>query len=410
MSSNSEPDTNLDSLAYSYLDQASIQLARLSDIIRKELDFDPEDDHRLFKSNPFDDVKPNERRHLESKLLKALMTLGNHLYEKNSVLVVDTRNIENFMYGTHGVIRLKPVNRIKFSLCAPKKCSLMLLVVAKITNLIQEDKYMSKRELYYKTATLCGSKLQQLNIILDDLCCLLGCSRVHLRILCQPKGLVYGNLRFKLKNNESFDCLSSNEGTRIPTPQIPIVEIISDAKCIIIIEKDSVLQKIIKQEISTNFVDTYKVILFTARGYPDINSRAFLNKLWTHLRIPIFVLTDADPHGAEIACCYKFGCFATASEASYLAVPQIRWLGLLPSDVEKHPIPSSSLVNLTEHDYNKIKSLFKRPYLRRKTDWLNQLSLMRDMGKKAELECIDLLGDYLTRTFIPNKLRYASWL
>jgi DNA topoisomerase VI subunit A len=222
--------------------------------------------------------------------------------------------------------------------------------------------------------------------------------------------LVYGNLKFKLKNNEKFDCLSSNEGVRIPTPHIPIVDIESDARLIIIIEKDSVLQKIIKQESSTNFVDNYKVILFTARGYPDLNSRAFLKKLWMHLKIPIFALTDGDPHGAEIACCYKFGCFATASESSYLAIPQIRWLGLLPSDVEKHPISQSSLINLTENDHNKLKSMCKRPYLRRRTEWLYQLGLMRDMGKKAELESIDIHGDYLTRTFIPNKLRYASWV
>uniref|UniRef100_A0A6G1S5L9 DNA topoisomerase (ATP-hydrolyzing) n=1 Tax=Aceria tosichella TaxID=561515 RepID=A0A6G1S5L9_9ACAR len=330
--------------------------------------------------------------------------------QKNPTTVVDRRSSRNFKYGIHGVIRLKPRNNVKLVTMARRKCEFMLTIVDKITTLIEEDRYMSNRELYYKTASLTGFDTTQLSTVLDDLCCSLGCSRVHLRILNQPKGLVYGHLKFKLKDNESFDCLSTREGTRIPTPYIPITEIKSDAKCIIIIEKDSVLQKIIKQDKTTNFVDTYKVILFTARGYPDVNSRAFLNKVWLQLKIPIFVLTDADPHGAEIACCYKFGCYATASESAYLALPQVRWLGLLPSDVEKHQIPESKLVRLSANDNSKLKSLLKRPYLRRKPEWLDQLHLMRDRGTKAEIESIDIMGDYLTRTFIPNKLRFASWL
>lgn len=399
-----------DNLDYSYADQASIQLKRLQKINEQEPESIPFEDHRLFKNNPFDDLKSKDKNCLELQLFQALTTLGNFIYKKNSISVVNRKHKHNYIFGRDGVIRLKPKDKIKLTVCSRKRSSLMLLIVAKIINLLEHDGYLSNRQLFYQTASLCGASSLQFNRTLDDLCCLLGCSRVHLRILCQPKGLVYGNLKFKLKNDKWFDCLSSNSGTIIPTPEVPIVEIVSNAECIIIIEKDSVLQEIIKQEASTGFVQTYKVILFTARGYPDINSRAFLNKLWLCLKIPIFALTDADPHGLEIACCYKFGCYQTASEVSHLAIPQIRWLGLLPSDVEKQPIPESSKMNLTSCDNEKLISLSNRPYLAGRTDWLGQLNLMREMGKKAELESIELAGDYLTRTFLPNKLRYASWL
>jgi DNA topoisomerase VI subunit A len=33
------------------------------------------------------------------------------------------------------------------------------------------------------------------------------------------------------------------------------------------------------------------------KGYPDVNTRLMLHKLWTTLGIPILGLVDADPHG-----------------------------------------------------------------------------------------------------------------
>ena len=402
---------DIDNLNYSFLEQFIIQLSRLKDEMDDE---EPEssysDKHRLFRKNPYEDIGIPNRQHLDQLLHRSLITLGGSIDTQGRVQVIDRRHLGNYVYEKNGVIRLKPKEEIKFSVCAPRKSYLMLHVVAKIINLIQYDKYMTNRELYYNSKEICSSRICRLNRVVDDLCCLLGCSRVHLRILCQSKGLIFGPLKFKLKTGEVFDCLESKEGTKLPTPQIPIVDIESDAKFIMIVEKDSVLQKILNQEETTNFIEKYKPILFTAKGYPDVNSRAFLNLLWRKLKIPIFALTDADPHGVDIACCYKFGCYGAASEASYLALPQMKWLGLLPVDVEKHDIPESSLINLTDNDIKKIESMLKKPSLQKRPDWLSQISLIREMNKKAELESIDTQGDYLTRTYLPNKLRYASWL
>lgn len=47
--------------------------------------------------------------------------------------------------------------------------------------------------------------------------------------------------------------------------------------------------------------------LLQAKGYPDVSTRLLLKKIsdWTH--VPIYGLMDADPHGIEIFCVYKFG-------------------------------------------------------------------------------------------------------
>lgn len=373
--------------------------------------------HRLIKYNAYDNIDEEERNYLEKTLLLSLRHLANTIYTNlhstsppKPLSINPGHNRNNIKYDAFGVINLKPPEEIKFVASKLDSQRLMLHVIMRVIELLNKDGYMTFRGLYYLSLDICRKNVNRLSRALDDISCVVGCSRVHLRILNQSKGLVYGDLRFKLKTGELYDCQSHIDGIRLPTPCAPIVELTSNAKFIIVIEKDSVFQKILTQEKKSNFVKNYKCILFTARGYPDINSRAFLNHLWTRLKIPILALTDADPHGLEIVCCYKFGCYATASEAQYLAVPQIRWLGLLPSDVQKRSPSQSSTLELNEYDRAKIRSLLERPYLKDRPEWREQLLIMRD-EKKAELEAIDNEGhDYLVKTYLPNKLKHGAWL
>lgn len=371
-------------------------------------------------------------------------------YPPNSILLVDRRIMSNYNYDSYGVIHLKPKKHIRFF---PNKSrqALMLTVIAKVLKLIGTDKYMTQRELYYLTQDFCRCKLKnrntssqsqnnpifslntnnsqatrasqvnsdnrvqysnrKLDCVLSDLCCLLGCSRVHLHVLAQVKGVVYGDLKYQLKKGgEIVDCLARKEGVQIPNSNNPISKVESNAKFIIVLEKDSILQRVLNQESKTNFIRNYKVIMITAKGYPDVNTRVFLNFLWSKLNIPILALTDADPHGFEIVCSYKFGCYQSAYEGPNAAIPQMRWLGLLPSDVAKLSIPESKTLPQTDIDRRKISSLLSRPYLRDKPAWKDQLVLMQSTGRKAEVEILDDSGEFLVSTYLPNKLRFASWL
>lgn len=43
------------------------------------------------------------------------------------------------------------------------------------------------------------------------------------------------------------------------------------------------------------------------KGYPDINTRLMLKKVFDSHKLPIYVLTDGDPHGIEIMLTYRYG-------------------------------------------------------------------------------------------------------
>lgn len=442
-------------LNYTFEEQCFLQAEKLREELRASDSKKKLSRQRIYRQNIFEYITPTQKQYLDTILTHILKCTGKQLNKNlesprhaSPFLVVSRSNAKNYIYDEDGVIHLKSRKHVAFKAYTLKKQAFMLHIIAKVLKLIESDTYMTKRECFYQSLEFCRVKSKKLPLqsqsqsqtqnqtqtqtqsqgsqvrraqetikysgkgldeVLNDLCCLVGCSKIHLRILTQPKGTLYGELSFELMTGETVDCFSSQQGVIIPA-RAQITGVKSDAKFILVLEKDSVLQKMICLEKKWNFVKRYKVILLTGRGYPDISTRAFLNFLWSRLKIPILALTDADPHGIDIVCTYKFGCYTSAHEGSHLAVPQIRWLGLLPLDVSRHSLPQSAMLPLTKSDEDRIDSLLKRPYLKGKKAWIEQLHLIRDSQKKAELESLDATGEFLVKTFLPNKLRYASWL
>lgn len=84
-----------------------------------------------------------------------------------------------------------------------------------------------------------------------------------------------------------------------------------------------------------------------------------------------------------------------------LAVPSIRWLGILPSDVSKLCIPTA---NLTIDDKSKIKYILKRPYV--SEDILKEINILSELNEKAEIESLaNLSPNYLIDTYLPYKFK-----
>ncbi|XP_071332815.1 meiotic recombination protein SPO11 isoform X4 [Trachinotus anak] len=151
--------------------------------------------------------------------------------------------------------------------------------------------------------------------------------------------------------------------------------------------------------------------LHVGKGVPDVNSRLMVRKLWDTLHIPIFALVDADPHGIEIMCIYKYGSVAMSFEAHSLTVPSVMWLGLLPSDLQRLWVPEDALIPLTKRDESKLSSLLKRPYLSSQPDWQKEMELMQQTRVKAEIQSLAAIApDFLTSIYLPNKLRYGGWV
>ncbi|XP_029011283.1 meiotic recombination protein SPO11 isoform X2 [Betta splendens] len=265
----------------------------------------------------------------------------------------------------------------------------------------------SNIDIYYKNTQLFGSQTT-VDSIVDDISCLLKVPRRSLHVLATSKGLISGELCYLEEDGTRVDCRGCSNAVAVSSNIAGIRNIVSSAKFVLIVEKDATFQRLLDCDFCSQL---FPCIMVTGKGVPDVNSRLMVRKLWDMLRIPIFALVDADPHGIEIMCIYKYGSVAMSFEAHSLTVPSVMWLGLLPSDIQRMQVPKDALIQLTKRDESKLSSLLKRPYISSQPDWRTEMELMQKVMVKAELQSLDAIApDFLTSIYLPNKLRYGGWI
>ncbi|XP_063156112.1 meiotic recombination protein SPO11 [Candoia aspera] len=286
------------------------------------------------------------------------------------------------------------------------KFALFLKMLSIIYKMVQTNVYATKRDIFY-TDTVCFGNQRVVDNIINDISCMLKIPRRTLHILSTSKGCIAGNLSYIEEDGTKVNCTCSTTAP-VPSNVEGIRNLITDAKFILIIEKDATFQRLLDDNFCTKMSPS---IIITGKGVPDINTRLLVRKLWDTCRIPTFALMDADPHGIEIMSIYKYGSVSMSFEAHRLTVPAIRWLGLLPSDFYRLNIPKCVLIPLTKQDQTKLASLQARPYIARQPAWKKELEIMETSKMKAEIQALTSFStDYLSRVYLPNKLQFGGWI
>ncbi|KAM4831901.1 meiotic recombination protein SPO11 isoform X2 [Urocitellus parryii] len=293
------------------------------------------------------------------------------------------------------------------SLKSVKKFALILKILSMIYKLVQSNTYATKRDIYYTDSQLFGTQTV-VDDIINDISCMLRVPRRSLHILSTSKGLIAGNLRYIEEDGTKVHCPCGATAVAVPSNIQGIRNLITDAKFLLIVEKDATFQRLLDDDFCNKMSPC---IMVTGKGVPDLNTRLLVKKLWDSFHIPVFTLVDADPHGIEIMCIYKYGSRSMSFEAHNLTVPAMRWLGLLPSDIKRLNVPRDSLIPLTKRDQGKLDSILKRPYITCQPFWRREMEIMAESKMKAEIQALtSLSSDYLSRVYLPNKLKFGGWI
>lgn len=147
-------------------------------------------------------------------------------------------------------------------------------------------------------------------------------------------------------------------------------------------------------------------IVITAKGQPDVATRLFLKKLQTTLKLPVLGLVDADPYGLKILSVYMSGSKNMSYDSANLTTPDIKWLGIRPSDLDRYGIPEQCRLAMTETDIKTGRELLKEDFITNNPLWVKELELMCDMKVKAEIQSLSSFDfQYLTKVYLPRKLR-----
>ncbi|XP_045159068.2 meiotic recombination protein SPO11-like [Mercenaria mercenaria] len=322
-----------------------------------------------------------------------------------------TSDWSDVSFGTNSGLEMRRNQRmttVRFeSLQSVKKLGLMMKVLSVMYRLVKTNHYCTKRDIYYQDPSLFGSQ-HTLDGIVDNISCMLEIPRWELHVLATSKGCLAGDLLFQDVDNNYIDCRQTQMGVQVPNHVNGMHNIVSNADFILVVEKDATFQKLLQDKVCEKL---HPCIIITGKGFPDINTRMLLKKLWDNFSIPILVLVDADPHGIEIMTVYKFGSKALSFETEHLAVPCIKWLGILPSDIFRLGIPETSLIPLSKADRIKGLELLSRPYIQHYPLWRNEIENMLASGRKAEIQALDSISSsFLTDVYLPSKIRCSGWI
>lgn len=323
--------------------------------------------------------------------------------------VVPTRSASNQMYVEELdriVLKDKVSQRHFANTSTVRKTAITTRILAIVWELCRKRIHITKRDMFYTDVKLFKSQMES-DEVLNDVACILGCTRTSLSVVGSEKGAVIGCVSFR-EAGDLIDCRRMGVGGKAIPPYIDrITEIESDAQFVLLVEKDAAFMRLAEDR----FYRKYPCIIITAKGQPDVATRLFLKKLRSVLNIPILGLVDSDPYGLKILSVYMSGSKNMSYDSANLTTPDIKWLGVWPSDLDRYSIPEQCRLPLTEHDIKTGKELLEEDFIKKNPAWYRELELMVKRKEKAEIQALSSFGfQYLTEKYLPEKLRDGAWI
>ncbi|XP_022699581.1 meiotic recombination protein SPO11-like isoform X2 [Varroa jacobsoni] len=281
----------------------------------------------------------------------------------------------------------------------------LMTVCQEVFFLLVNNQHSTVRRIFYLHENIFRAQAHVADS-LEDLGCLLNCARRDLNVRATAKqGLVYGHLEWRTIEADTW-CNCFSTPVTIPSDMRTIAEMRSNANTVLIVEKDTVFQKLLDQN-AIKFLDQngLKTILVTGKGVPDFSTREMLWVL-RHKVIPnarFYALTDADPYGLDIAGIYAFG--SLRSTRLRLEVAGLRWIGFHPSEIAEFRLDDARRLPLSDMDNRRRIALMNRPWIKGRPQWRSEVDKLGELRCKAEIEALNQFGEFfLLKDYLLTKL------
>ncbi|GKU04803.1 meiotic recombination protein spo11 [Fusarium langsethiae] len=282
------------------------------------------------------------------------------------------------------------------------KFARILLILQLSHDALVSGTVITKRHIFYQHQDL-FEKQREVDELVDDIAFTLGIGRGDLNIVAASKGVIAGPLTIGLHDGSTLNPCLGDLGVTIPT--------------ILVVEKDAVFRSLCSSQFWRVSLSGPGVLV-TAKGYPDLTTRSFLNFISTRYpQLPILGLFDYDPDGIKILRCYRYGSDRLSHEAD-LSTGTLQWLGIKSTHLFRDYTGDSAINTPSQSSQSSIIStLCRNPvsYMSarertaaistlKKIDYplyneidvsetKHELQLMLMLGIKAEIEWLDESGD-----------------
>jgi len=349
----------------------------------------------------------------------ASSVVKSSLAEREPIMDVPTRSLANTSYNRKKrILEMGSAeqHRELFNMNQSKKFMQTMLLAAGIKDLVEAEKTLSLRGMFYKSLhDISGTKEKTLadqsesDTVLEDLEVILGSLREELHVFAKKRGTMVGNITI-VDNGDEIDCRRMGTGG-YAIPSICEPDVIQFKKCnadfVLHVEKDTVWSRFNEDR----FWEQHNCILTEGSGQPPRGVRRLLRRLNEELGLPIYCLLDCDPWGHYIYSVIKQGSIALAYESNRMAVPDAKFLGIRAIDYERCDLSDDVQIALNERDKTRAKQIAEYPWFKKNKAWQLEIKKLLSNGFKMEVESLITKDiSYVTEVYVPERLARQDWL
>jgi DNA topoisomerase-6 subunit A len=338
---------------------------------------------------------------------------------KEPVVDIPLRTVSNTHFNKRSrILQMgdQKQHRELFNFGQSRKFMQTVLLAQGCKDLIEAEKTLSLRGMYYKTLhTIAGTNEKTFNDqsesdpILEDLEVSLGALREELHVFAKKAGTMVGNITV-VDTGDEIDCRRMGSGG-YAIPSIVEPEVLQFKKCeadfVLHVEKNTVWSRFNEDK----FWKKHNCILTEGAGQPPRGVRRLLRRLHDELNLPVYCLLDCDPWGHYIYSVMKQGSINLAFESQRMAVPEAQFIGLRAEDYDRCDLSDDVKISLNDRDITRAKQIANYPWFKDKKPWQREIKRMLANGFKMEVESLITKDiSYVSETYVPQRLKEKDFL
>jgi len=366
---------------------------------------------------------------LRQTFLKLVEQINN---SEAPVMEIPKRTLANTIYDEKKKLLLLGEEKLKrnfFDLNESKRFMQTILMASIIYDALINDEYPTIRDLYYrgKHSIVLKSphgktyeentwdEQKESDTVIVDIEVFTSLLREDMLILSKEKGKVVGDMRLR-SGNDIIDLSKMGHGAYSIEPTPDLIDFIDiNAEFVLVVEKDAVFQQLHR----AGFWRQYKSILITSSGQPDRATRRFVRRLNEELKLPVYILTDADPYGWYIYSVFRIGSITLSYESERLATPNAKFLGVSMTDIfgdkNKKAYLSDQerrnyIIKAKDFDIKRAMEIKNYNWFKTKA-WTHEIEIFLDKKSKLEIEAMASKGlKFLAFQYIPEKIKSKDYI
>ncbi len=339
-----------------------------------------------------------------------LTTMGKEIVDalqrgEFPILNLPDRGTTNILYDSNldqYILGSSQVKRDSSNLKHIRSFAQLVWVAHFAKQLLQAKRTSSLRDLYYSSEAFGVefSNQAESDRIIVDLECLTGLSREAFGIFPEEHSSIFGGVTMQYTvpgyEDKQVNLTMSPDGLPVGRALTTAQPLRTDAEVILAVESGGMFSRLIE----TKAWERYKAVLVQLGGQPPRSTRALMRTIHEELGLPVFIFTDGDPWGMHIAQVVISGS-ANSAHLKGLTIPSAKWIGVTPSDIVEHELPSEPMNNA---DLKRLDELARDVRYSNK-EWQGHIQHFRRLQKKAEQQAFSRHGiDYVVDTYLSDKL------